>query len=163
MKTLRNTIATIAIATLLLSSYSFGQRTSEASADVTVSIYQGLSITNNGTSIAFPYTLQGETATLKPTEGQGAKFTISGSATRVVSLSYKSTVELKSSIGENLTFNTDLIANSVDDASTAAALKTDQIELNELGNSYVYVGGSIKADKTHEGDYSGTFTLSIAY
>ncbi len=163
MKTLQNTIAIVALATLLLSSNIFAQRSNSASANVTISIYKGLSITNNATSIAFPYTLQGENASLDPKAGEGAKFTIGGSAGRSVTLTYSSSINLTSSDGADLPFTTDLVGNSSDNAATATVPVGDVVTLNSSGDYYIYVGGSVSPDGTHEGDYSGSFTLDIAY
>ena len=163
MKTLKNTIAVVAIATLLFSSNLFAQMSNSADAQISISIFQGLSITNNGTTIAFPKTLQNEGATLNPNvTGEGAKFTIGGTPARSVSLTFATTIALTSALGADLDFTTNLVANNTDDATTAIG-PSGSVVLNSSGKSFVYVGGSVSPDDTHDGDYTGTFTLDIAY
>ncbi len=181
MKTLRNTIATVAIATLVLSSYAFGQSTANASANVKISLKKGLAISNvGGTEISFAdvvVTSSAQTPTVAA--GAGAHFLVSGHPNKPVTMTF-STVSLNNDAwvtsfggGTNSTMTfTPAMQHTGSESVYASGTPSDitsgnsvnLVNVSGVGNLNLWVGGSmaIAADQA-QGDYVGSFSVTVTY
>ena len=178
MKTLRNTIATVALATLLLSSYAFAQNTASATAPVKISLKKGLAISNEGGSLDFGnlvVTSSDQTETITPENG--AQFKVTGHPNKAVTITY-SDVTLKNDtwvsdnggVNSTLTFSSSMFQTGSNATYTSAVAigKGGKVETlvnnNGVGTMYLWVGGDIIVSGNQaQGDYAGSLTVSVAY
>ena len=181
MKTLRNTIATVALATLVLSSYAFAQNSASASANVKISLKKGLAIENiGGSEINFTDVVVTSSAQA-PTvaAGGGAHFLVTGHPNKPVSMTF-STVTLNntswvSSYGggtESTMIFTPVMQHTGSESTYASGTPVsitsgnaaNLVNVNGVGNLNLWVGGSmaIAADQP-QGDYIGSFSVTVAY
>ncbi len=64
-----------------------------------------------------------------------------------------------------LTFTYELSGNSEENQSTSELLELDNrnIEFNEEGRYYIWVGGRVNIENAAPGNYEGDFTIEIDY
>lgn len=166
MKTLQNTIAVVALATLLFSSNVFAQDFANASTPVTISLIKGLSMSVEDGSISFTEGVAGRSETISVSAGtaSGAMFKVMGHEGRDVTLDFTNT-PLSNGVS-SLTFEPAVeytTTSSYSGASTRADNTTVALH-NTNGDAYLWVGGSIDVDGSETaGNYTGSFTLSVAY
>ena len=156
----------ILLSVLIFSAGSlFGQ--SSADTPVNISVKKALSITPVSGDLNFGTMLYGSSSAATITPDLGAKFLIAGSEVRDINVTYSNVSLLNSFGGDPLTFTPE-----VKETGSSSAYATGGNILNSGvpvstgldGNLYVWVGGSINFDaSTPEGEYAGTFTMSIAY
>lgn len=166
MKTLQNTIAIVALATLLFSSNLFAQISASSSATVSIYLAKGLSITDVDASINFSeYVAAGKagSSTVAPGTPAGANFKVNGEAGKSVSVTY-SNVTLSNG-SDNLTFvpNVDQTGNNSSYSSASDIASTGTAPLTG-GDLYLWIGGDISIPASvSEGTYTGTFNFTVAY
>ena len=171
MKTLQNTIAAVALTTLLISSNLFAQDHANSSATVNIKILKALSMSATDNSIDFPdYAAIGDgggTTTVTPGTQDAANFLVQGEEDEAISVSYDATVSLShvtDNTAPDLTFTPDVDA-SIDNVSKSSDVVNDgSVKLNSSGDLNLWVGGSITILNTsNAGSYQGTFNISVAY
>ena len=66
---------------------------------------------------------------------------------------------------ETLTFTYEIAGNDQDDQSSAEILQTDNrnLELNEEGEYYFWIGGQVNIEDAKPGNYNGDFTIEVEY
>lgn len=182
MKTLRNTIATVALATLLLSSYAFAQNSASATANVKISLKKGLAITNVGGDISFAdvvVTSSAQAPSVAPSSG--AHFLVTGHPSKAVSMTFSSVTlkndawvgtvsggdELKSTMTFTPVMQHTGSASVYSDGTPATITSGNSVSLvnvTGVGNLNLWVGGSMAiAANQLQGDYEGTFSVTVAY
>jgi hypothetical protein len=179
MKTLQNTIAIVALTTLLFSSNLFAQNSGNATAEVKIQLKKGLSIANQGASeINFGevvVTTSEQTPTVE--EGSGAHFLVTGHPNKAVTISFLP-VTLSNNVWVGVNGGTQSImtftpmmeetgsTSTYPGSGTAVATddNVDLVNVSGIGNLNLWVGGTmtIAANQAH-GDYTGTLTVSVAY
>lgn len=138
-----------------------------ASTPVNLSIQKSLSIVSVDGNLNFGTILQGA-ATVAPIAPEaGAHFLVNGSEQRLISLTF-SPLTLTGSFGGNLTFSPEVreTQNFSTYSSGTPNLVNSGSAINTApdGTLNIWVGGSIDNDPTTpEGDYTGSFTISVAY
>ena len=166
MKTLQNTIAVVALATLLFSSNVFAQDFANASTPVTISLIKGLSMSVEDGSISFTEGVAGRSETISVSAGtaSGAMFKVMGHEGRDVTLDFTNTT-LSNGVS-SLTFEP-AVEYTTTSSYSGAATRSDNTTValhNTNGDAYLWVGGSIDVDGSETaGNYTGSFTLSVAY
>lgn len=67
--------------------------------------------------------------------------------------------------GTPLTFYYQVAGNEIDEQSTAELLQTDNrnLEFNNEGEFYFWIGGSVDISEADPGNYEGEFTIEIEY
>ena len=149
-----------------------------ASATVSASLVKGLAITNvGGSSITFgEIILNGSAQTPTVAPGSGANFEVTGQPNRDVTITF-STADLNNDAwvttngGTNgtMTFTPNLEhTGSSSTYSTGTAVTSGNaytlVNASGTGTLYLWAGGqlSVAADQAW-GDYTGTFTVTVAY
>ncbi len=167
MKTLQNTIATVALATLLLfSSNVFAQTSASSSASVSIYLAKGLSITDVDASIDFlEYVAAGQAGSASVAVGSsaGANFKVSGEASKDVTVTYSNATLTNGT--DNLTFVPDVDETGTSSTYSGASnlLSGNTASLNS-GDLYLWIGGDITIpNNVSEGTYTGTFNFTVAY
>lgn len=66
---------------------------------------------------------------------------------------------------ETLTFNYKIAGNNEDDQNSAEILQTDNrnLDLNDKGEYYFWIGGHTNIENAQPGKYSGDFTIEVEY
>lgn len=66
---------------------------------------------------------------------------------------------------ETLTFTYEIAGNDQDDQSSAELLQTDNrnLELNDKGEYYFWIGGQVNIEDAKPGNYNGDFTIEVEY
>ena len=169
MKTLQNTIAIVALATLLFSTNILAQDQASSNATVSIHLAKGLSISPIDQSIDFPeYVAAGNgggTTTVVPGNARGASFKVNGEAGKSVSVDYDATVLLSNGT-DNLTFTADVDETGDNSSYSGASSVADggSVALDgTTGNVYLWIGGSITIAAQSAGTYTGTFNFTVAY
>ncbi|MCF6268512.1 MAG: DUF4402 domain-containing protein [Melioribacteraceae bacterium] len=166
MKTLQNTIAVVALATLLFSSNVFAQTSASSSASVSIYLAKGLSITNVDASIDFlEYVAAGQAGSASVAVGSaaGANFKVSGEAAKNVTVTYGNSNLTNGT--DNLTFVPDVAETGASATYSGASnlLSGNTASLN-TGDLYLWIGGDITIpSNVSEGTYTGTFNFTVAY
>jgi len=166
MKTLQNTIAVVALTTLLISSNVFAQTSANSSASVSIYLAKGLSITNVDASIDFlEYVAAGEAGSASVTVGSsaGANFKVSGEAAKNVTVTYSNATLTNGT--DNLTFVPDVDETGSNASYSGASNITsgNTASLN-AGDLYLWIGGDITIpSNVSAGTYTGTFNFTVAY
>lgn len=181
MKTLQNTIATVALAALLLSSNMFAQSSANATANVTISLKKGLAISNiGGSEISFADVVVTSSAQAPSVAaGNGAHFLVSGHPNKAVTMTF-STVSLNNdawvtSMGggtiSTMTFTpsmeetgSEAVYASGSPSSVTSGNSVNLVNVSGVGELNLWVGGSmaISADQP-QGDYEGSFSVTVTY
>ena len=179
MKTLRNTIALTALAVTLLSTSAFAQVS--ASADVLISLIKGLSIQNQGGSnISFgDVIVTSSEQTPQVTPANGAHFLVTGHPGKDVTITF-SNVTLSNSAwvstynassSSTITFSPAMEQTGKEGtyaSGTPSSVSTGNsvalVNDNGVGKLNLWVGGSITVPANQaQGDYTGSFTVTVAY
>lgn len=98
--------------------------------------------------------------------GNAGKMIAIGSPDSEISISFLESRELVHSSGSGtLTFNYRIAGNGIDDQSTAEILDREnrELEFNDEGQFYLWIGGSVDISTAEPGSYRGEFTLEIEY
>jgi len=66
---------------------------------------------------------------------------------------------------ETLTFTYEIAGNDQDDQSSAELLQSDNrnLDLNEEGEYYFWIGGQVNIEDATPGNYNGDFTIEVEY
>lgn len=142
---------------------------SSATAPINISIKKALSITPVSGAINFGEILYGTTNGATLTPDLGAKFLIDGSEIRKVTVTYAASTALTDQFTNTLTFTPNVVETGSDASYNipnplSSGTPTDLINNGGNGMLYVWVGGSVDVTtSTPEGEYAGTFTMSVAY
>lgn len=66
---------------------------------------------------------------------------------------------------ETLTFTYEIAGNDQDDQSSAELLQSDNrnLDLNEEGKYYFWIGGQVNIEDAKPGNYNGDFTIEVEY
>ncbi len=167
-------------ATILLFSFTaFAQNTASATSDVTATIAKGLAISNIGGSLDFGEiiaTSASQNQTITP--ASGAEFRVVGHPAKSVTINFNDvTLDNDSWVTDNggtnstMTFTPNvehtggnssyLSGTTVSDGNSVAL-----VHQTGTGNGYLYlwVGGQLDiAGNQANGDYTGTFTVTVTY
>ena len=178
MKTLQKTIAAVALATLLFSSNLFAQ---SANAEVKISLKKALAISNPGASdVDFgEVLLAGSVLTPSVDPENGANFVVTGHPNRDVAITFGTAsitnnawnTLMGGGTNDAITFTPDVEETSNEpvygSGSPATVTSGDTETLANItgtGTLYLWIGGELAvADDQEHGDYTGTFTLTVAY
>ncbi len=179
MRTLQNTIVTVAIATLLFSSSLFAQSSGNATALVKINLKKGLTIANQGGSeIRFSdvvVTSIAQTPTVAP--GKGAHFLVTGHPNKAVTMKFENVAlnnadwvasnggvksEMKFLPKMEHTGSTSTYSGSGTAITSGNSVKL--VNIKGTGNLNLWVGGEMLIEANQpQGDYVGTFSVTVAY
>ena len=179
MKTLQNTIATVALATLLLSSNLFAQSSASDVAPVKINLKKGLAIANQGASeISFADVVVTTSAqTPLVAAGSGAHFLVTGHPDKAVTMTFL-TVSLNNDawVGTNggtkstMTFTPTMEHTGStttypgSGTTVSSGYSVNLVNVAGTGNLNLWVGGSMAIDANQaQGDYVGEFSVTVAY
>lgn len=157
-------------ATILLFSFStFAQNSASADVNVTATVAKGLTISPTNENLDFGLVVLDPSNPPAPVidPGNGAQFLVNGEPGRNVTISYtdislagpsgSTAIPFTSNLEQTGTSSTYTGASSVVSGSTAGLDGTN-------GNLYLWLGGNLTvAANQMSGNYSGTFTISVAY
>lgn len=177
---MKNTLKTTAILVMsfILTSNIFAQSSANASATVTANLKKGLSMTALDASIDFGEIIltAGTAQTNSVAANSGAKFQVVGHPGKAVNVTF-SNATLDNSAwvlangGSNgtLSFVPTVEQTGGNSTYSSASAVTSGNSINLVNNSgdgylYLWVGGSISiASNQAHGDYTGTFSVTVAY
>lgn len=152
----------IVLAVLIFASSSLFAQAS-ANAPVTLSVKPSLSIAIDGGDLDFGQVLTTAAGNETLTPEEGVKFKVDGHKTGTVDVTFGN-VTLTSLESNNLQFSPNVVTTgSSSSYSGATPLNSGGSASIVGGTVYIWVGGSINATSAPAGDYTGTFTLSVAY
>jgi len=139
-----------------------------ATADVSLSVKKGLSIANDGGNLDFDdVIIVGDAGSVNRDPEFGVRFKVTGNNTGNVTISFGNATLLSGV--DPLTFvpAVESTAGSQSYASAASVSTGDSPAMTDKGGGtgelYLWVGGSIDYTSAPQGDYVGTFTMSVAY
>ena len=177
MKTLTKVLF-VSLMSLFLTSSLFAQASASANSTVTASLIKGLSITSGGNIVFGDIQLTGGvlTPTITPGSASGVRFDVVGHPNRDVDVTF-STLALSNAVwaggmgvaASTVDFVPDVDHTSDDPTYSGAVGVTtgDNIQADNtagVGYLYLWLGGYLDiTGATEPGDYTGTFTLSVAY
>jgi hypothetical protein len=156
----------------------FAQSSASLDEPVLIQILKGLSMTKVGGDLDFgEYVITSADETLTKTPDAGVNFEVTGFPGRAVTITYANvTLDNNTWVGtnggttDNLTFvpNVESTAGNNTYSGASSVISGGSVNLTNdgsgLGKLYLWVGGSIDvATTTEQGDYTGTFTLTVAY
>ena len=156
------------LATILLFSFTtLAQSSVSANTTVTASVVKGLTITPNTGSLDFGLigidAINSQSPSIDP--GSGVSFLVNGQAGKDVNITYTN-ISL-SGPGTSIAFNPNLDQTGPSNIYSGATdlPSGDAASLGATdGNLYLWLGGSLSvAAGQAQGDYSGTFTITVAY
>lgn len=108
-----------------------------------------------------------ETIDINPTQdAEAGKMIASGRPNAKIRVQYQRTWQLRSNRNdEPLTFYYRVAGNQIDEQETAELLETDNrdLNLNEEGDFYFWIGGKANISNAKPGNYEGEFTIEIEY
>lgn len=170
------TLLTFLFATVFTFSV-FAQSTANSSATVTASLIKGLSISQVGGNLDFgEIMLTGSVQTPTIASNNGASFKVIGHPGKsitvtfgTVSLTNDAWVTANGGTNASLLFTPSVSQTGSSSSYTGPSAVTSGnvvplVNVSGDGNLYVWVGGSLAiASSQAQGDYTGTFTLSVAY
>jgi hypothetical protein len=147
----------------------FAQSSANSSANVKVQIKKGLSISNiGGTDLDFGETiLTGAAQTISKTPGTGVAFEVTGHPNKVVSVTFAG-MKLYDALSNELDF-TPTVMHTLNDPGYNTPLGVtsgDGLSLEPVagvGKLYLWLGGDIIITGAVEGDYTGSFSMTVAY
>jgi len=97
---------------------------------------------------------------------RAGKIVIRGSANAEFRLDYLRERDLSNTDGPGtIAFNYIIAGNRIDDQDTAELLDQDVRDLlfNEVGEFFIWVGGSVNLSEVEPGSYEGEFTVEVEY
>ncbi|MCP5062522.1 MAG: hypothetical protein GY936_08675 [Ignavibacteriae bacterium] len=144
---------------------------------VLIQIKKGLSISKLGGDLNFgKYVLSTSNETINKTNEEGINFEVTGHPGRAVTINFADVtlnnnawVTANSGTAGNLTFLPEVESTGGSNTYLEASSVTTGGSVNlvndvGIGKLYLWVGGNIDVTSaTNQGDYVGTFTLSVAY
>lgn len=164
----RMTLSVVIVLSFVLFSFSnsWAQSSASATAPVTATIQQGLTITlASGTKIDFgTIATTGAQQTPSVTPASGANFVVTGQASTPVTVTY-SNVSLTDGGSNTMDFtpNVEYTSGSTYSSGTAIA-SNSSCNLSSGGDVYLWVGGQLTvAANQAAGAYTGTFQVTVAY
>ena len=145
----------------------FGQLGSATeSADVLIKIKPSLSLAVQG-SIDFGQTSTAGTEVVTP--DKGARFQVLGHDTGDIIVSFANAI-LSNLNGDILTFTPDVVYTGASNTYVAGTSHTSgnpvtmvDSDNDGTGEVFLFVGGDIEAAGAPQGDYTGSFSLTVAY
>lgn len=162
---------------LLLSAPIFAQSSASANATVTANLKKGLSISQVGGSLAYgEIILTGSAQTPAITPEDGVSFLVIGHPNKDITVTFSSVtldndawVTANGGSNGTMTFTPEVEHTGENSTYTGATAVTSGnaytlVNVSGNGNLYLWTGGEIGigAAQAH-GDYTGTFTMSVAY
>jgi Mat/Ecp fimbriae major subunit len=155
----------------------FAQSTANSSATVTASLVKGLSMSQIGGNIDFgSIFLTGAAQNPSILPNNGTSFRVIGHPSKNVTVTFANVnltndawATLNSGTSSSLLFTPSVTQTGSSSSYTGSSAVTSGnviplVNVNGDGNMYVWVGGSLAiASNQAQGDYTGTFTLSVAY
>jgi hypothetical protein len=173
-------IILIALLILGLKSTGFTQSTSNITAPVTASLIRGLTIQADGSNtLSFgEIVVTGSSQPRSIPNSNGQRFKVTGQPERNTSITYDETVTLDNNAWvavnggtqSTLTFTTTTIdhtgsgTNYVNPVPVISGASVPLPNVSGTGTLYLWVGGAIVVPANHpQGDYIGTFHISVAY
>lgn len=168
----------ILVMSIVLTSNIFAQSSANASATVTANLKKGLSMTAVDPSIDFGEIIltAGTAQTNSVAANLGAKFQVVGHPGKAVNVSFANAaldnsawVLANGGSNGSLTFVPSVEQTGGNSSYTGASAVTSGNSINLVNNSgdgylYLWVGGSIDiASNQAHGDYTGTFSVTVAY
>ncbi len=165
-------------ATILLFSFTtFAQNTASADATVSTKITKGLAIANIGGSLDFGTILMtGSAQNPSITTQSGANFEVTGHPNKDVTVDFSSVDLDNNAWASPLSAPTGTITftPTVEETGTSSTYSSPNIvttgntitlnNVNGTGTLYLWVGGALGiAANQPAGDYTGTFTVTVAY
>ncbi len=162
----------------IFSTSLFAQSSASLDEPVLISILKGLSMTKVGGDLDFgEYVITNNAQTITKTPDAGVNFEVTGFPGRAVTVTYANVtmdnnawVAANGGTNGNLTFVPNVESTGGNNTYSGAAnvISGGSVNLSNdgsgLGKLYLWVGGSIDvATTTEQGDYTGTFTLTVAY
>jgi hypothetical protein len=178
-KRLYTTTLLIAVFLVASAGNAFAQQDDNADANTSIEVLAALSLTNNA-DIDFGQVFNNgpQTATLDPRDGsvtgnspQGnptvGKFTASGQDGEKIDVTFSDAT--LNGTGSDLTFTPDVYGSTTDEGATATTSGSEvtsgsSVTMSASGDYYFWVGGQIPiSDGQQQGEYTGTFTLNVAY
>jgi hypothetical protein len=178
-KTLKFPLIVLFLAVLGIAS-GYAQSSSNTTAPVTASLVRGLSITTSGSgALAFgEIIVTGSSQNPAITAANGQKFLTTGQPDRNVTVSYDGSVTLNNNAWVAINGGT----QSTIDFTTATAKQTGSsstytgaqdlasgstlplVNVGGTGKLYIWVGGALAVPANQpQGDYIGTFNISVTY
>lgn len=117
--------------------------------------------------ISFGIITQGNDVTLDPKTSNGAGlFTIKGHKNSQVTPTFSTTGLSMTNSAFSLSWEANVVgtATIANRATASTLISGTAVTLPSNGDYYIYVGGTVSVSETQEPlDYTGTYTLSIAY
>ena len=153
-------IAVLIFSTSSLFAQVVGIGDQTASATVTIGIKPALSIAAAGT-VDFGSVLSSESGNKIVDPGSGALFTVSGHQTGSVIVDFPAALVLTGPGA--LSFVPDVQATSGNTYVGNSSVTSGTRENMTLGNLYLWLGWSIDVTTATEGDYTGSFAITVAY
>jgi uncharacterized protein DUF4402 len=158
----------LAVVTLAsLCSAAAAQAQNNASATVTATVQQPITVTKNN-DLSFGSVLPGIDKSIAVTAGGAAKFTVAGQASTPVNLTFTIPATITSS-GNNLALanwtghyaTTDVTSGGTTFTPSASATSAT---LSGSGALYVYVGATAQPTSSQPaGSYTGSMTMTVVY
>ena len=163
---------------LLLAANIMAQSNASASTTVTANLKKGLSISQVGGGLSFgEIVLTGSESTPTIAPSSGASFKVVGHPNKNVTISYSSitlsnnawVTTIGGGTNDNMTFtpNVEHTGSSSSYASPTGISSGNAYQLVNVsgdGNLYLWVGGQIGIGSSQaHGDYTGTFSVTVAY
>ncbi len=159
------------------SSSIFAQSSASLDEPVLIQILKGLSMSKVGGDLDFgEYVLTSSNATATKTPDAGVNFEVTGFPGRAVTVTYANVllsnsawVSANGGTNDNLTFvpNVESTLGNSTYSGASSVVSGGTVNLTNdggIGKLYLWVGGAIDIDaSTEQGDYTGTFTLTVAY
>ncbi len=167
----------VLLISIFLGTSLFAQSSASLNEPVLIQLKKGLSMTKVGGDLDFgEYIVTTSNATISKTNEDGVNFAITGHPNRAVTVNFAD-VTLNNNVwvgsnggtADNLTFSPDVetTAGNSSYAGASSLASGGSVNLandNGVGKLYLWVGGDIDVSPTtNQGDYVGTFTLSVAY
>ncbi len=146
----------------------FAQSSANASTTVKIQLKKGLTISNLNGDLDFgEVILTGNAQTETITPDAGVKFEVTGHPSKSVMVSYVADI-LTDGGSNTLTFNPDFKHTLADPTYTSPADVTSGNSYlltpsGGVGKLFLWLGGSIEVTNATEADYTGAFTVTVAY
>ena len=155
----------------------FAQATASSNATVTAQLKKGLSISQVGGNLSFgEVILTGSAQSPTITPDNGVSFKVIGHPNKNITISFGTAtltnnawVTTNGGTNATLTFTpsvtqTGSSSTYVGSSAVTTGNSLPLVNVSGDGNMYIWVGGalSVAANQSH-GDYTGTFTMSVAY
>jgi hypothetical protein len=137
-----------------------GEAQTSGSINATATVLSALSVT--GTDLAFGNVAPTQTKAVDP--ASGGTFTVTGSNSAPVSLSFT----LPATLGSNVGIGTWIgLSNPVNNPGTASALTisgaAQSLILSASGSLYIWIGATLTTASATPGSYSAPVTLTVSY